>query len=371
MQTPTNSRKRRRYNDPHETASVSRGKLRGKGPSSKAMVKFSNLVHKVVDDPKAVGTFIQSCTTVLRSTGYNKWQIWYYDAGNAAGAGAAQLEFFTPRQIKDAEGVLFNGKVPAFNSFADVTEGALKNLPAPTRVHVKSMSATFRFKNVSQHKSIVEMFICGGNDGSSTSGSPYQDFQDALDSSRVMLINGVTSNAGDYITHVNMPISLPEAFTRMWNVEKVTFEFEPGEEAVHIMKGKPNYLFNGSNKLDGSSVIGSPVWLTPSMAGCGKIVFFRIINEATLTTSTAGDVDASGFRYQVCHPPHVTPSTTAVGGVIVTMVRKYVVAEPEDHVTGLGKDILVLNNNYHTPDGTIVDIEIDEDQPQTIAAVPL
>jgi len=370
MQTPSNSRKRRRYNDPHETASVSRGAIRTSRPS-KALTKFSNLVHKVIDDPKATGTFIQAVTTILRSTSYNKWTLIYYDAGSAAGANAAQLEFFSPRQIKDAEGILFNGKTASFNSFATVTEAANQNLPAQTRVHVKSMSATFRFKNVSQHKTYVEMFICGGNDGSSPTGIPQDDYQQALESSRVTTVNGVTSNSGNYITQLNMPISNPEAFTRMWNVEKITFEFEPGEEAVHIMKGKPNYMFNGSNKLEASSDVGNPVWLSPTRSGCGKLVFFRIINEATLTTATTGDVDASGYRISVCHPPHITPTDTLAGGVICSIVRKYVIAQPEDHVVGLGKDVLVVNNNYHTPSGTIADIEIDEDQPGTLVANPL
>lgn len=366
MQTPK-SNKKRRASGSHSAATHSLAKRQAVPKPTAAAKRFEKKVLKVLKEPTATGKYTQTVTTMLTQEVHNQYSLFFQDSGNLAGGSLADLEFFTPRMFKDAEAVLFNGKTASFNSWGTVNEGAGFNFPAQQSTKINGSSATFRFKNFSEHKSIVEMYICRGKGGGS---HPLTDWESCLTSSGKYTINGLNTAPTQLIRapHVHMD-ALP-SFDKIWNVQKVVMKFEPGEEAFHMLKGPRSYLMKGSSKLiptivaQGNPTPTTPVYIGPNEPGGGVYVFFRVINNIGLITSTLGST-IRGNTVSVCHPANIFANgatATDVGGIAVEITRHYNVEAPMGVVVPL-MDTHVVNNNYGTPGGSIRDQEKDADAP--------
>lgn len=386
MSYPTPSKRRRHssasnadYDD--DKATWKKYKANAGPKESKAEKRFEKAVLRVVDDPKAHGKYVQHTTAVLFQQTYNQYSLFKTDAG-AIGSGASytfapsDFEFFSPRQIKDAEGVLFNNKVGTGNSWAvDVAEGANANYPAQTITSVNSMSAEFRFKNVSLHKCVVEMYICKGLNGNGT--HPLDDWKNGIDAGQIFYSYGNTparyTDTTLAPTHPFVQLTDQHPVNSMWDIEKIVFKFEPGEEAYHKLTGASNYMFDGGKKVTATTLVGStPTWLQPNVKGCGTYVFFRYINNFSIivgSNATSDKNPITNVAMSVGHPVNVvktTPltglDTLQAGGVAVDIKRHYHITAPEGVIA---KNVYAICENY-----PIVvnprDQEIDQDQPGTL-----
>ena len=364
MITPKSNKKRKHQ---HSSAVVQVQHQRAGAKPSKADKRFEKKVLKVLKEPTATGKYTQVITQSLVQQAYNQYNVQTNDIGSGTNGGLSQFEFFSPRQFKDAEAILFNNKTATWNSWATTTEGANQNFPAQMTTKVNGSSATFRFKNVSQHKTIVEMYICHGKGGGTT---PWADWETSIVASGKYTINGLTTApaALNFTTSTHVHMDKLEPFDSYWKVEKVVMKFEPGEEAFHLMKGPGGYMMDGPKKLQENSAApggAAPSWKGPDEKGAGVLVFFRTLNNLTLVTSTTGSQSNGTNRTQICHPPHIFANgnaATAVGGVAMEITRHYNIEAPMGVTVAL-LDSHVLNINYGNPSGTINDIEIEADQP--------
>lgn len=372
MNTPDSSRKRKRTNrrlfgdKEHSKATVTVQKRIAPHVTSKADKRFEKKVLKVLKEPTATGKYVQTVTLPLYQLEYNLYSVFENDYGNGSSTGYAQLEFFTPRMFKDAEAVLFNQKVATFNSWATVTQGANYNFPAQQSTKINSSSASFRFKNVSEHKTIVEMYICRGKGGGSASAA--SDWETGLKAQGRVTVNGISTADSVLIrnTHVQMS-SLPN-FEAIWKVEKIVMKFEPGEESYHNIQGPKGYMMDGSKKVTENSVFGStPTWKASEEPGCGLQVFFRVLNNLSLVTSTTGTT-VDGNSIAICHPPHKfangtgTGANKEAGGIAVEITRHYNIEAPLG-VTVATNNAYMINTNYGRPSGLVFDNQREEDQP--------
>jgi hypothetical protein len=365
METPVSRKRMKMDNHSQAQHKIIRERNRLK---TKADKRFEKKVLKVLKEPTPTGRYTQNGYLILRQKEFNKYDICKLDQGDLLNDGfnQAPLFFFTPQQFKDAEAVCFNGKVSKWDSWLYNNEGVAGNLRAQRPVKINASSATFRFKNVSQHKSIVEMYICYGQGGAADTDASTQ-WNNSIIASQLFKSTGFPSS-------LTAPITVPgiqratniEPFDSHWKVTKIVFKFEPGEEAFHKLKGPHNYIMDGSKKVDDlSRPNDSPPyikWKQPNEEGCGCVIFFRTINSLSLVTSTAG-TKYEGNRQSVSFAPHFWANGDGaqnIGGVLCHFSRHYNIECPPD-ITAL--DIQVLNNNFGFPGGVIRDIQIDEDQP--------
>ena len=370
MQTPKSNKRRRRSSVSHSAAVHHVAKRQAAPKPTMAAKRFEKRVLKVLKEPSATGKYTQTVTQFLYQENYNLYSLYFQDAGNTAGGGLCDLEFFSPRMFKDAEAVLFNGKVATFNSWAvDVAEGAAHNFPAQQSTKINGSSATFRFKNVSEHKMIVEMYVCKGKGGGT---HPLTDWEKCLLGSGKYVVNGVTTAPapGSLIRGIHVHMDGLPNFDKIWNVEKVVMKFEPGEEAFHILKGPRGYVMKGSNKLtpnvvaQGNDSPSTPVWINPGEPGGGSYVFFRVLNNLGVVSSTSGST-IRGQYTSVCHPANSwggSGQAVPVGGIALEVVRHYSIEAPMGVTVPL-MDTHVINTNYGTPGGNLYDNEKDADLP--------
>lgn len=369
MQTPPRTVKKRKMSSSHVAPKVQIE--RGPAKTSKAAKRFEKRVLKVLKEPTATGKYTQTITQWLYQDTYNCYSIFSSDIGNGQGSGASDLEFFTPRQFKDAEAVCFNGKPSTYNSWAFTTEGPNLNFPAQQPCKVNNSSASFRLKNMSNHKAIVEMYVCRGRGGSTS--LPHLDWESSINASGKFSVTGITAVNPTITRNIHVHMEGLEPFDSLWKVDKIVWKFEPGEEGFHILKGPRAYMMDGSKKVKPSTIFGSaPTWEGPQQPGSGCYVFFRYLNHVALATSSAGSKIGGQF-ISVCHPPNdvttVAEIPDRVGGCVVEITRHYNMEAPMG-VTVATANAHIINTNYGGPLGTIVDIQCDEDQPMTNVTNP-
>jgi len=114
---------------------------------------------------------------------------------------------------------------------------------------------------------------------------------------------------------------------------------------------------DGTNKLQNGS---STVYKLPNTPGCGKYVFFRVLANIGLVSSTTGQPAQA-----TCFPPNdITAfsggTANAVGGIVVLVHRHYNIEAPAGFE---GKNTFVINNNIRVPAGSTYNNEVDEDMP--------
>jgi len=234
MMTPSRTPKRRRSEADHSRAEKSSHvmKARSAPKKSKATKKFEKKVLKVLKEPTATGKYTQIVTKYMPQDTTNLYSLYNQDDGGPTAGSDADLEFFSPRQFKDAEAVLFNGKVSTWNSWATTTVGANNNFEARQPCKINNSSATFRFKNFSTHKMTLEMYIVSGKTVDATT-NPITDFTTTLNSSFVFSQTGLNTANVARLANYGVNISQNAAWLAMWECQNIVYQFEPGEEQFH------------------------------------------------------------------------------------------------------------------------------------------
>jgi len=294
-----------------------------------------------------------------------------------------EIQLFTPAQLKSIEGIMFNNKtanLDTLNTPTDATVGTGANLPTFQPLIVHDARASFRLKNVSQHKTTVELFFFHGKGSkNSAAEAPWNAYNRAV----LNQWRGMTNAMLSYITMDNTMLESPE-FNKLWHTERIVFKMEPGEEGFYIKQGPKKYVMHGKDHVSATTTASAenitPAWQTPSYYGNGCYVMFRILNDLTFVTSTAGDGNhnlTGNPKAGVEHPINrlavqaTEQAQPPFGGVAVEMVQYYSLACPDK----------TLSDNYTTPfkylyrqrltfTGTKADIQVDADNSAVIPSTP-
>lgn len=354
---------------------------------SKAFKRFEKKVNKVLNGDTPTGKYTHTTTLYLPVTNTDWATVTDTDMGNInSGLAGTEnpLEFFSPRQFKDAEGVLFNGKTPAYNSWVNTVvtnpPAAGENLPSAQVCKVNASSAMFHFKNHSQRQLTLEMYICYGKGGGTY---PRQDLQDGfVGNGNISIVQAAGSANVEYFRNYGTQILNVPAMHEMWDITRISWEFEPGEEAWHNLKGPHGYRMDGSKKNTNASLV-IPSWLLPDSPGCGCYVMFRLGVDVSLVSSTTGTFAAlpaslgsamdRGNRVAVARVANTyavgSGGTLGAGGLAVVIQRHYNIELPEGFVPSVPRNSLVIFNGYGLPTGNDqTETNIDEDQPSTLPA---
>lgn len=167
-----------------------------------------------------------------------------------------------------------------------------------------------------------------------------------------------------------------------WDVKKISWEFEPVEEAWHIMKGPYAHKMDGSKKNGGCSLT-APEWLMPSEDGCGCYVLFRLGTDVSLVASTTGTYSHLQFdngvwdktnRIAVARQADVynsgSSATIGSGGMAIVIQRHYNIEMPDGTLGAIPTNAILLYNGYGNPSGTTLETNIEEDNPATVPSNP-
>jgi len=285
------------------------------------------------------------------------------------------LRFFTPVQFKTFEGVAWNSRpLDAATLDFTATVGAGLNLPAYQKTFIKDSSVGFRFKNVSQHNTIVEMYICYGNLDTNTLASLSHPIEEYVLANKSYYVGNASTMS---VVSLGSNIMSNPKFLEKWRTQRVTFKFEPGEGAYHVLKGPKNYVMDGGKHISlaqAASEETPALWLPPDTKGNGCYVFFRILNDISLISGTTGDTNANiagTVKGGLAHPVHRPwAAATAFGAVTCEITERYVIGRPEVGVTA----VQGVNRNYlqtfQSVTGATIDIQIDADDSSTIPANP-
>lgn len=309
--------------------------------------------------PSGHATVVRYCA--LRQVTANTWNVQQIDDHNQ------NLEFFTPRKFKDIEGRLFNGKTAAFNSYGNVTTAQL-NFPPGAPVFIAYSSVFFEFKNVSQHVTFVQMFICWGRNNKDGNASPVEAINAANDS--------YNHFSAIQCTNVGFNPLSNQVFNKMWRMQCLTFKFEPGEQATHNLLGPKRYVMHGLEHCAPGTIptlTTDPSWFQPEIAGNGCRIFFRTLNQGTLVSGTTGDTNSNfGVPAGFQHPPHLAPTGAGAlcGGVVVKMSEYYIMKPGENVAVANVLPARILDNWFQSYTGTVKDIQVDADDSATIPTGP-
>lgn len=277
------------------------------------------------------------------------------------------IEFFTPRKFKDAEAICFNAKTASAAGYLTTT--ALQNGITMRDVYVKYAAVNFSFVNASQYNTKVEMYICYGKEGEGST-TPWDDWNNTADMSAGNLA-GVTYNTIGYDLLAN------EEWLRMWDVQKISMNMEPGERASYQLKGPSMYVLEPQNHtaLGTTPAQATPIyWQQPSDSkGNGCRVFFRMLNQMALCANndagTAANINMGNRKIGAHHPPNTIPASNGLqqSGVMVRMSEYFIIKAP----IGLDNQVQSKNiiNDFHTLAGDVTAVvAVDTDQAMTVPA---
>jgi len=292
-----------------------------------------------------------------------------------------EMQLFTPGRFKSIEGVMFNNKTvtdTVLNLPNDHAIGTAANLPTFQPMIIHDSRVSFRLKNVSQHKTTVELFFFHGKGSkNSVAEVPWNAYNRAV----LNQWRGMTNAMLGFAVIDNTMLESDE-FNKLWHTERIVFKMEPGEEGFYIKQGPKRHVMHGKDHCSPSTTAASetltPAWLLPSFYGNGCYAMFRILNELSFVTSSAGDINhntsiTGGVEHPINRPcvQATTETQPPFGGVAVEMVEYFSLACPDK----------TLSNSFTTPfkyihrerlnyTGTKADIQVDADNSAVIPSVP-
>lgn len=322
----------------------------------KTWKKFSNKVQQVITKAKPYGhrTIVQAMR--LHQDTNNLWKT--FEENPDPTFPNLGFHFFQPAQFKDAEAVLFNGKTDNPNGYLLTSVAAAGNLATNTITHVVNSHVNWKFVNTSQHPTYLEMYICQATKGARQSNAPTTPLQLWVDTvTTVNLGGGLDANP---TTNLTSSVRQAKGMLAAYDYKLIKIKLEPGQVATQFMQGPKNYRMDGSKKIQpGSPDIDTPTWRDFSTQGCGMTVFFRVLNEMTLSGEGTP-----------CHFPHSQVEGN-VGGIAMTYYTYYQIRGPntdsvDDDIQNSIFGFTNLQSNLDTGDN-----QVDPDNPSTIPATPL
>jgi len=379
MMTPPNSKRRRSsinadHSRAERTAYHVTKKKKTETPSAK---KFKKKVLKVLKEPSPTGVYNHLSYIYLPVSNGGFAQVCDQDMGDLTNSNAnrAYLEFFSPRQFKDAEAVCFNGKTPQHAGWVYMGEGANLNLPYNQITRVNAASVSMHIKNFGVHHTMLQIYKLCGKGGGTT---PRADIQTAYNILSNFTIAGYEI-ASETFRNLGTSLSnLPEAFHQMWDIEVTTYEFEPGEETWHFLKGPRSYNMNGAKKIQGVDESKEATsWKLPNEPGCGCYVMFRAITDFALVsggtaanpprviydTGTGSTVQAKGA---VVPWPNMCAEGDFFGGLGISIQRKYSMEMPEGLTPTTPSNALKIYNGVAVPTGGTIYPTFTDENIQTL-----
>jgi len=382
MMTPPNTKKRRGstagISVDHSRAERTAYRLsKKKKPETPSAKKFKKKVLKVLKEPSPTGVYNHLTYIYLPVSNGGLANVCDQDMGNLTdnNSNRAYLEFFSPRQFKDAEAVCFNNKNPQHAGWIYMTEEDGVNLPYNQITRVNNSSVSMHIKNFGVHHTMLQIYKLTGKGGGTT---PRADVQSAY----AMLSNFTVAGyeVGDEVfrnlgTSLN---NLPEKFHQMWDIEVTTYEFEPGEETWHFLKGPRTYNMNGAKKIqtvDEDKKATS--WKLPNEPGCGCYIMFRAITDFALVsggtaanpakviydTGVGSTVQAKGG---VLAWPNLCVEGGYFGGLGVSIQRKYSMEMPEGLTPTRPSNALKIYNGVAVPTGGTIYTTFTDENIQTL-----
>lgn len=265
----------------HGTAWKKKRKLKALRTAPRVGYKFKTKVQKVLNYDKPYGEYAYLSDVRLHQDTKNQWKAFATDNN------AKNLEQFSMAQVWDAASILFNDKTPSNNWDNDITNGANHNVRYKQSIHIINSFTTFEFKSTSAHVVNVQMFIC----------SPKQNAVSDLPSTLATQSSTGTVNQYWYLDNSEAPTAgtfdvvqnegaAPYMWTNMFkefNVEQVNFKFNPGEQKKYFLQGPKNYTMDGSKLAFSNGT-------TPGVSKVQKYVWFRVINDPTVSGVSSGSV---------------------------------------------------------------------------------
>ena len=302
-----------------------------KKKKTKKWTSFQKKVLKAVDKDRAFGIVNKVGTFSFYQATQNEWHVDIVD-----GPGK-YWQAFTPAKLVDAYSVAFNAKTNALNGFDTATD----NVTPETKIRIISASVDFWFKNVSQHKMTLEMYVCYGTIGQSTTEVAAE--WESYITYNAMAGNETSLHAiGSELWHI-------PPFKKHWRYTKVVFELEPGQEIKHLLKGPKNLSYNIGDHVQIASGGGSNRYLPPNIKGNGCYLFFRTATAPTIGNN--GNVTRFANKW----------SGTDRGGIACEYVEKYVVSNVQGDIPV--KNIASLSVLYGSAGS---DQQIDADNPAVV-----
>lgn len=307
--------------------------------------KFVKKVDLATDKQKPRGHYTITRRVNLQQINNDKWNIQDNDQ-NGTG-----MELFTPKKIKDAEAILFNNKTGTQNSFntTNWAVGPGTNFNAGVVTKIISLSANVYLKNVSQHHTIVEMYLWHGKSPTSINLLPDTQFANVQNN----ILNGNENDPVVYGSQFYHQTNL----MKQWTYTKVVFDLVPGAECNHYIQGPKNMEWRGTNHIRAvGSTQAAPLWNNPEIKGNGIALMFRTINKPTL--SVGGNV-------------HRLPHAQAIpwGGIACEIKENYTMAPPT--TTNIAGDYRT-ETNYIVNDllgANPADQEINEQNPEVATGI--
>lgn len=297
----------------------------------------------------------------LRQTSIDQWGFTKTDInGN-------WVEHFTPRKFKDAEAVSFNGKALTTGGYSTTTTAA--NGTTLRDIYIQYSHVRYNFYNVQQHTCKLEMYICYAKNGEAST-APEND---------LALCYDMYMGNSNTIT-VNTPyhdIMANKEWLSLWDVTKVEFKLEPGEQQTYFLKGPQDYVLDAKRHCaTGTTDTTTPVtWDSYNKQGNGCAVFFRMLNNITLVANTdvgtAADSNLGGRKIGAHHPPNNVPAAdgSLQGGIAIRYLEYYHIKAPENVDDVDQRNFL---NAFHTiAGGNYVDVQVDTDQAMTVPTTVL
>jgi hypothetical protein len=313
----------------------------------KAFKKFKNKVDRAIHD-KIRGVYTVTTTLNLQQTSPDLWGL------QTADDGGYRLEFFTPKKLKDAEGICFNHKTASINSWQTtaITPALGENFQTPSVFRINNSYVKIRLRNCSQHHMIVEMYILRGIRTANGYNQTVQGEFSAIENTGI-----VYGNETDF-TVFGSQFWHSRPFCKNWKYTKVVFNMVPGASANYFLQGPKNMCWKGMNHQGDGGGFFAPVWLGPEVQGNGCLLMFRTISEPTV--DTGGKV----HRFPNLH------SGSNWGGIACEFTSVFNLAPPL--ITDSESDARVETAEIVAKFGSTTgnDQQIDEDNPAVELTLP-
>lgn len=263
----------------HGTAWKKVRKVKALNGRPKVNRKFKAKVDRCLDFDKPWGQYTYISDARLYQYIRDEWNECSTDNNGKL------FEQFTPSQIWDAAGVLFNAKTLSNDWEFNQAVGAGNNPRYAQPIHVINSHTTFEFKSTSSHVITVEMYICSpkGNSVTATANDLVNSSENSINHMYYYLNSAAAVTAGtfDLMKNEGATSAMWTDLHKQYNVLKVTIKLNPGEHKKHFLQGPKNRTVDGTKYLNDAGT-----YLSTSRFQ--KTVFFRTINDPTVSDVNTG-----------------------------------------------------------------------------------
>lgn len=282
--------------------------------------KFHRKVTKSVNFTANWGLYIATNLVRLRQDVVDTKNMVYTDERTVS------MIFASPFELLHAASVLFNQKTDT--SAWTTTTG---NLDDRIKLNIISYYVTWFFKSTSSHVVNIEMFECTPKDDIQSTAINAQNF---VNNSYADMQSTWTLPTGSSVASAEDINSVPAEWVelhRAFNVKRTVYKLQPGDYTSCSTKIMGNRTVDLSKYSENGTVLFMGKYLS-------KQVFFRVLNDPTVSTTSAGTPTAGTDAGKI----HFWPSNT-IGGVACTFT-KHIKMAALPNPTGSNTNNLMANS---------------------------